>query len=452
MPVHPIEFRYFYPEMRQVFVEETRLQKWLDVEAALAWTHAQLGTIPRWAAEEIGMRANVSSVKLERVKEIEDEIHHDLMAMVRALTEACDGDAGRYVHLGATSYDIEDTALALQMRDALKILEEDLLSMLGVLLDQAKKHRGTICIGRTHGQHAVPTTYGMKFAIWASEVSRHLDRLEGVRGRVLVGKMSGAVGTMAGFGDKGFDVQRLTIERLGLEPVLIANQIVQRDRHAEAQCFLALIAGTLDKIGREVRNLQRSEIAEVFEPFSQDQVGSSTMPHKRNPHKSERVCGLARVIRAGVNASLETIALEHERDISNSSVERITIPEGFILTDYILRQMTSILKELVLDYENIRRNLGLTLGLSLTERIMLELVKKGVGRQEAHEMMRRLAMKCWNSKRGLGEVMLEDEEAHKLVTEAELNEWLRPEGYIGTAIEQVDRVVQILSARIPQRK
>ena len=451
MPVHPIEFRYFYPEMRQVFVEETRLQKWLDVEAALAWAHAQLGTIPRWAAEEIGRRANVSSVKLERVKEIEDEIHHDLMAMVRALTEACDGDAGRYVHLGATSYDIEDTALALQMRDALKILEEDLLSMLGVLLDQAKKHRGTICIGRTHGQHAVPTTYGMKFAIWASEVSRHLDRLEGIRSRVLVGKMSGAVGTMAGFGDKGFDVQRLTIERLGLKPVLIANQIVQRDRHAEAQCFLALIAGTLDKIGREVRNLQRSEIAEVFEPFSQDQVGSSTMPHKRNPHKSERVCGLARVIRAGVNASLETIALEHERDISNSSVERITIPEGFILTDYILRQMISILKELVFDYENIRRNLDLTLGLSLTERVMLELVKKGAGRQEAHEMLRRLAMKCWNSKRGLGEVMLEDEEARKLVTEAELNEWLRPEGYIGTAIEQVDRVVQILSARIPQR-
>ncbi len=452
MPVHPIEFRYFYPEMRQVFVEETRLQKWLDVEAALAWAHAQLGTIPRWAAEEIMRKANIISVKLERVKEIEDEIQHDLMAMVRALTEACDGDAGRYVHLGATSYDIEDTALALQMRDALKNLEGDLFSMLGVLLDQAKKHRGTICIGRTHGQHAVPTTYGMKFAIWASEVSRHLDRLEGVRNRVLVGKMSGAVGTMAGFGDKGFDVQRLTMERLGLEPVLIANQIVQRDRHAETQCFIALIASTLDKIGREVRNLQRSEIAEAFEPFSLDQVGSSTMPHKRNPHKSERVCGLARVVRAGVNASLETIALEHERDISNSSVERITIPEGFILTDYMLRQMTSILKELVLDHGNIRRNLDYTLGLSLTERVMLELVKKGMGRQEAHEMMRRLAMICWKSKRGLGEVLLEDDEARKLVTEAELNEWLRPEGYIGTAIEQVDRVVQILSARIPQRK
>jgi adenylosuccinate lyase len=444
MPVHPIEFRYFYPEMRGVFTEESKLQRWLDVEAALAWAHARLGTIPVEAAEEIEAKARVGVVRLERVKEIDREIHHDLMAMVRALTEVCDGDAGNYIHLGATSYDTEDTALALQLRDALGIVEGDLLRLLRVLLDQAERHRETICIGRTHGQHAVPTTYGMKFAVWASEVSRHLDRLDGVRGRMLVGKMSGAVGTMAGFGEKGFDVQRLTMERLGLEPVLVATQVVQRDRHAETQCFLALIAGTLDKIGREIRNLQRSEIAEVFEPFRRDQVGSSTMPHKRNPHKTERVCGLSRVIRASVNPSLETIALEHERDISNSSLERITIPEGFILTDYILRQMTSILEGLVFDYENIQRNLDLSLGLCLTERVMLELVGKGVGRQRAHEMMRRLAMRCWDEKRSLRDVMLEDEEASGIVTEADLDDWLRPENYIGTAVEQVDRVVMKL--------
>jgi len=383
-------------------------------------------------------------VKLERVKEIDREIHHDLMAMVRALTEVCDGDAGNYIHLGATSYDTEDTASALQIRDALGILEEDLVNILRVLLDQAEAHRETICIGRTHGQHAVPTTYGMKFAVWASEVSRHLERLGAVRGRMLVGKMSGAVGTMASFGERGFEVQRLTMERLGLEPVLIANQIIQRDRHAEMQCLLALVAGTLDKIGREIRNLQRSEIAEVFEPFRRDQVGSSTMPHKRNPHKTERVCGLSRVIRASVGPSLETIALEHERDISNSSVERITIPEGFILTDYILRQMTSILEGLVFDYENIRRNLDLSLGLCLTERVMLELVRKGVGRQPAHEMMRRLAMRCWDEKRSLRDVMLEDEGASEIVTEADLDDWLRPENYIGTAFEQVDLVVRKL--------
>jgi adenylosuccinate lyase len=205
----------------------------------------------------------------------------------------------------------------------------------------------------------------------------------------------------------------------------------------------------LDKMGREVRNLQRSEIAELFEPFRSDQVGSSTMPHKRNPHKSERVCGLARAIRASVIPSLETIALEHERDLSNSSLERITIPEGFILTDYILRQMTSILRGLVFDHENIRRNLDLTLGLCLSERVMLELVRKGMGRQDAHEVMRRIAMKCWNERRSLREVMIEDEQAGGLVTEDELDDWLKPENYLGTAVSQVENVILTLKARFP---
>ena len=452
MPVHPIEFRYFYPEMKGIFTEEARLQKWLDVEAALAWAHAQLGSIPREAAEKIGRKAKVDVVRLERVKEIERETHHDVMAMVMTLTEVCEGDAGRYVHLGATSYDIVDTALALQLRDALKVLEGDLLELLWALLDQAEAHRETVCIGRTHGQHALPTTYGMKFALWASEVARHLERLDETRRRVLVGKMSGGVGTMASFGARGFEVQRLTMERLGLEPVMIASQIVQRDRHAELQCLLALVAGTLDKMGREIRNLQRTEIAEVFEPFARGQVGSSTMPQKRNPHKSERVCGLARVIRASVIPSLETIALEHERDLSNSSLERITIPEGFILTDYILRQMTSILGGLEFEYGNIRRNLDLTLGLCLTERVMLELVRKGVGRQGAHEMLRRLAARCWKERRSLRELMLEDPEASRLATPEELDEWLKPENYLGTAFEQVDRIIEGLRSRFPQRK
>ena len=449
MPVHPIEFRYSYPEMYGVFTEEAKLQKWLNVEVALAWAHAQLGTIPVTAAEEIARKGKVGIVRLERVKEIDREIHHDLMAMVRAFTEVCDGDAGKYIHLGATSYDTEDTALALQLRDALAILEGDLRELLRVLLKQAEDHKETLTIGRTHGQHAVPMTYGMKFAIWASEVSRHLDRLEAARGRLLVGKMSGAVGTMASFGERGFEVQRLTMERLGIEPVLIANQVVQRDRHAELQCLFGLIAGTLDKIAREIRNLQRTEISEMFEPFRQEQVGSSTMPHKRNPHKTERVCGLARLIRSNVVPALETIALEHERDISNSSLERIIIPEGFIITDYILRQMTGIVRDAVFDYENIERNLNLTLGLCLTEKVMLELVEKGIGRQDAHEMLRRLAMKCWRERRSLKEVMLEDEEASGLVTEAELDDWLNPENYIGTAVEQVERAVHTLRERYP---
>lgn len=449
MSVHPIEFRYFYPEMKRIFTEEARLQKWLDVEAALAWAHGKLGTIPVEAALEIEKRSRIEYVKLDRVKKLEEETHHDLLAMVKALTEACEGDAGKYVHLGATSYDIEDTALALQLREAFKILEEDLIRLLEALLKKAEIHKSTICIGRTHGQHALPTTYGMKFALWAAEIDRHLERLEETRRRLLVGKMSGAVGTMASFEGRGFEVQRLCMERLGLEPDLITNQIVQRDRHAELQCLLALIAGSLDKMGREIRNLQRTEIAEISEPVRSP---SSTMPHKKNPNVSERICGLSRIIRASVIPALETIALEHERDISNSSVERITIPEGFILTDYILRQMIRIIEGLEFNYENIKRNLGYTLGLCMTEKIMIELVKKNIGRQEAHEALRQASMKAWSEKRSLEDVILSERRLSKHINSVELREWLKPENYIGTAVEQVTIVVEKLRDRIQQRK
>ncbi|RLI32557.1 adenylosuccinate lyase, partial [Candidatus Bathyarchaeota archaeon] len=400
-------------------------------------------------AEEIERKANVAHVSVERVKEIEKRTRHDVMAMVEALTEACEGEAKKYVHLGATSYDIVDTALALQLRSALEVLEEDLRELMGVLLDLAEEHRETVCIGRTHGQHALPTTYGMKFALWASDVARHVERLREVKKRALVGKMSGAVGTMASFGEKGFEIQRLTMKFLGLSPVPIASQVVQRDRHAEVQCLLALIAGTLEKMAKEIRNLQRTEIAEVFEPFARGQVGSSTMPHKRNPHRCERICGLARVVRALVHPALETIALEHERDLTNSSVERITIPEGFILTDYMLRQMIGVLRGLEFNYENIRRNLEMTLGLCLTERVMMELVKRGMGRQEAHEKLRRLAQRCWREGRSLKSVLLEDEEVMNLASEEELDEWLDPRNYLGTAVEQVERVVRSLREAPP---
>ncbi|MCX6642334.1 MAG: adenylosuccinate lyase [Candidatus Bathyarchaeota archaeon] len=445
MPVHPIEFRYRYPEMYAVFTEEAKLQSWFDVEVALAWAHAELGTIPKTAAEEIEKKAKVGTVKVERVKEIEEKTRHDLLAMVYALQEVCDGDAGGYLHLGATSYDIEDTALAIQLRKAMVIIESDLKNLLKVLLDKAGEHRKTICIGRTHGQHALPMTYGLKFAIWASEISRHIDRLDEVRSRILVGKMSGAVGTMAGFGEKGFEVQRITMQHLGLEPALVSSQIIQRDRHAELQCLLALVAGTMDKMGRELRNLQRTEIAEISEPARSP---SSTMPQKLNPSNTERICGLARVIRGSVAPSLESIALEHERDISNSSLERIIIPEGFILTDYILRQMTGIIKGLNFDNDNIERNLNMTLGLILSERVMIELVAKGVGRQEGHELMRRLSLKSWNEKRPLREVMEEDLEASKFISSTEMDDWLNPHSYIGTAIEQVDKAILELRKKL----
>jgi adenylosuccinate lyase len=445
MSVHPIEFRYSTEEMRKVWEEESKLQSWLTVETALAKANARLGIIPESAAEEISKRASTKFVKLERVKEIEKEIDHDLMAMIKALTEVCEGDAGKYVHYGATSYDIEDTALALQFRDAIKIIEKNLDELKSVILDLTEKHKKTICVGRTHGQHAPPITYGLKFAVYATEVQRHLDRLEDVKKRVLVGKMTGAVGTQATFEEKGQEIQSEVMKQLDLEPVLVSTQVVQRDRYAEVICDLALIAATLEKIAKEIRNLQRTEIAEVFEPFKEKQVGSSTMPHKRNPHKSERICALARIVRAFVHPAIENIPLEHERDLTNSASERIIFPETFILLDYMLVHMREILSGLEFNYENIRRNLLLTKGLNMTENVMIGLVKKGIGRQEAHEILRQASILVNKENRDLKEVLLENEIVKKKLTKKELEYYLNPENYLGTAVEQVENVIKMLS-------
>ncbi|MHA1269203.1 MAG: adenylosuccinate lyase [Candidatus Helarchaeota archaeon] len=439
--VHPIEFRYFTANMKAVFSEEAKLQKWLDVEAALARAHAKLGNIPLNAANEISKKANIKFVKLERVKEIEAEIHHDLMAMVKALTEICNDDAGKYIHLGATSYDIEDTAMALQFKDAVSIIETNLKSLLTVLINLSNDHKFTITVGRTHGQHALPTTYGMKFAIWASEIHRHLIRLNQIKPRLFVGKMSGAVGTMSSFGDKGFEIQKLVMDDLGLTPVLIANQIVQRDRHAEILLLLSIISATLDKIAREIRNLSRTEFGELSEPFKKSQVGSSTMPHKRNPHKSERICGLARIIKSNVFPALDNISLEHERDLTNSSPERIIFPESFILLDYMVSQLISILSGLVFNFDNIQANLHKTGGLIMAENIMLNLVKKGLGRQDAHETLRECALKSYNEKIPFKQVLLNNSTINKLISEDELDQWLDPKNYLGLAVEQVENVI-----------
>ncbi len=441
MYVHPIEYRYFYPEMKSLFTEEYRLQKWLEVEAALAQAHAEVGDIPREAAEEITRKASVKYVKLERVKEIEDQIHHDLMAMVKAFTEVCEGYAGAYIHLGATSYDIEDTATALQLKDAIKIIMEDLINLKNVVVDLADKYKSVICVGRTHGQHALPITYGLKFAIWAYEIHRHIIRLMQLTPRVLVGKMTGAVGTMAGFGEKGFQIQELVMKKLGLKPAETSNQIVQRDRIAELILFTSLVAASLNKIGKELRNLQRTEIGEVWEEFKETQVGSSTMPHKRNPHKSERICGLSRILIGNVFPALENVALEHERDLTNSAPERIIIPENLILLDYMLKQLTQILKGLKLDEQNITRNLGLTRGFIMAEKIMLELVNKGLGRQQAHELLRKCAMQSWSQRVEFKQALLNEPTIAKIVSSTELDEWLNPAAYIGTSVQQVEKAV-----------
>jgi adenylosuccinate lyase len=443
MSVHPIEYRYFYPEMKKVWEEENKLQTWLNVESALAKAHASIGNIPVEAANEIVKKARTEFVKLDRVKQIEDEIQHDLMAMVKALTEVCEGDAGNYVHFGATSYDIEDTALSLQIRDALNIIEQDLKNLKRTILNLANQHKETICIARTHGQHALPTTYGLKFSIWASEVQRHLERLNECKKRILVGKMTGAVGTQASFGEKGSEIQELVMKELELKPVLVSTQVIQRDRHAELIADLVLISSTTDKIAKEIRNLQRSEIAEVFEPFRKKQVGSSTMPHKRNPHKSERICGLARTLKSLVIPAIDNISLEHERDLTNSSSERIIFPEIFILVDYLLHQLNDVLSGLEFNTKNIEKNLQLTKGLVMTEHLMIGLVKKGMGRQDAHEFLREASIEAVQSDKTLKEVLIEKNILNTF-TQDELEYYLDPKNYIGTAVKQVEKAIEIL--------
>ncbi len=388
MVLHPIEYRYFTEEMKEIFSQDNKFANWMKVEAVLAQAHAVYGTIPQSDADEISKKATLEYVSVERIHEIEKEIDHDLMAMVRAVSEVCEGDAGKYVHLSATSYDIEDTANALILSQATNVILKNVKSVLLVLLKQAQKHKKLVCVGRTHGQHALPTTYGMRFGVWAAEFGRHIDRLNELLPRISVGKMSGAVGTMASFGEIGIQIQNKVMDLLHLEPVLIANQVIQRDRYAEIILVLSLIAGTIDKVARNLRVLQRNEIAETFEPFKEKQVGSSTMPQKRNPHKLERLCGLSRVIKSNVYIALENITLEDERDISNSGSERVMFPETFVILDYMLIQLHSILTGLEFNFDNIEKNLNLSDGAILSERIMIELVGKGIGRQDAHELLR----------------------------------------------------------------
>ena len=443
MPILPIDTgRYGTAEMRRIFEEEMRVQKMLDVEAALAWAHAEVGNIPRKDAEKIAAMASTKHVKLSRVKEIEREIKHDVASLVRALAEVC-GASGAYVHLGATSYDIVDTAIALQLKEALALIEKRLNSFEKVLIEKALKYKDTLMIGRTHGQHALPTTLGFKFAVWMREVSRHIQRLRQCRERVLVGKMSGAVGTQAGLGDKAVKIQELVMKRLGIKAADISTQIVQRDRHAELICLLAMIATSLENFATEIRELQRPEIAELFEPFeTEKQVGSSTMPHKRNPETCERICGLARIVRSLVVPALENVVTWHERDLTQSSAERFIIPEACILVDYMLFLMTNIVANLRVDEERMLKNIEITQGRVMSEAVMIALTRKGVSRQKAHELLRKLTIKSEIEKRPFKETLLEDKVVRSKLSEKEIDDALNIKNYLGTALKQVESMVE----------
>ena len=441
--INPVETRY-RTKIAEIFTEEKKLENWLKVEAVLAKAHAKWGNIPQESAEEICKKANLNYVKLNRVKEIDKEIHHDLMAMVKALSEQCEGNAGKYIHLGATSYDIEDTATGLQLKEAIIYITNSLKKLLIELIKVIQDKKSLVCIGRTHGQHAIPTTYGMRFGVWAYEIDRHLDRLKETLNRISYGKMSGAVGNMASFGEKGIEIQNFITKELGLNPALITNQIIQRDRHAEVLFLTALIGQSLAKVARQFRVLQRNEIAEMFEPFKKAQVGSSTMPHKRNPHKSERICSLARVLKSNIIPALDNIILEDERDLTNSANERIIFAENFILLDFMIIQLTSIIQEVEFDEERIEENLNLTKGACLSEKIMLNLVEKGIGRQEGHEILRKAAIKAKKENRFIKEILLENGKITESFTKDEIDDLLNPHNYIGKSLELLENLLKFL--------
>lgn len=441
MPVHPIEARYGSREMRSIFELETRFQRMLDVEAALAKALANVGMIPKADASKIARKTSTRYVKVARVLQLEREVTHETMALVLALAEAC-GGAGRYVHFGATSNDILDTAAALQIRDGLAIVECDIRKLLRIVLRQAAKHKNTVMVGRTHGQHAVPTTLGLKFAIWGCELGRHLERLEQLKPRVIVGKMSGAVGTGAAWGGKGPKVQELVMRKLKIPAAIASNQLLQRDRFAELISFFGLLGSTLDKIAREVRNLQRTEIGELAEPFAAGQIGSSTMPHKRNPIRCEKICGLAKILRANVQAGLENIVIEHERDLTNSSCERVLLPECFLLIDEMLKTSIYVLGNLLVLPEQMKRNLGLTRGLNMAEAVMIELTRRGMNRQEAHAVLRECSSTSVRKDVPLVEVLRQERRVTKYLSEREIGELVNPRRYLGAAAAIVERVVK----------
>ncbi|HEX3001829.1 MAG TPA: adenylosuccinate lyase [Methanoregula sp.] len=442
MAVHPIEERYGTKEMRAIWSEKNRFSCIVRTEVALAKAEAHHGMIPAGAAIEIESKAGNAS--LERAKAIELEISHDMMAIVKSIAEVT-GESGRWVHYGATSNDILDTATGLQLGQTLDLLDTKLRTLLAVLLRRAGENKTLVCIGRTHGQQGVPTTYGLRFAIWASEVARHLERLEQMRPRVVVGQMTGAVGTQAALGPKGMEVQTSMMEYLGMNSVDVSNQVISRDRYAEYFMFCANVATTLDKIGVEIRSLQRTEIGEVEEAFGAKQVGSSTMPHKRNPIKSEQVCGLARIIRSAVEPALQNNTLWDERDLTNSSCERILFPEASILTDHCLRLMAIVLEGLVINKAAIRRNLEFLHGINMAESVMIELTKKGMSRQDSHERIRMASMQALAEGRPLAEILSKDPEIVRFCSQADIAALLSPDAYIGTSVRQVERVMEKLS-------
>lgn len=406
--------RYSRPEMKKVWSDENKFNKWLAVEVAVVEAWAKLGRVPEEALPKI----RNAKPNPERINEILKVTHHDMTAFLGALNEEI-GEEGRYLHLGLTSSDVMDTALALQIIEAGRILDKDIDELIDILQQKALEYKGTLMAGRTHGVHAEPITLGLKFALWQEEMKRNKERLNYALDNISVGKISGAVGTYATVPP---EVEIIACDRLGLHPAPISNQIVQRDRHAQFMTTLAIIASSLEKFATEIRALQKTEVRELEEPFSAGQTGSSAMPHKRNPELCERISGLARLVRGYALTSMENITLWHERDISHSSTERVTFPDGCLVIDYTLTLFTSIMKGLRVYPDRMRKNLELTGGLIFSQRVMLALIDKGLPREKAYRLVQEKAMEVWEKGADFYQLLKGDEEVANLLSENELKD------------------------------
>jgi adenylosuccinate lyase len=415
--------RYSRPEMARIWSQETKYDNWLRVELAVCEVYGRRGVIPGDALNRIKAKARVDP---HRIEEIEATTRHDVIAFLTNLEEAIGADS-RFVHIGMTSSDVLDTALALQLQQACEILLAGLERFRGAVRALALAHRHTLCVGRSHGIHAEPMTFGLKAALWYAEAGRNLERLRRARETVRVGKISGAVGTFAHIEP---DVEEEACHLLGLEPAPVSSQIVQRDRHAELMTTLAIIAASLEKVAVEIRALQRTEILEVEEPFAEGQKGSSAMPHKRNPVGSENVTGLARLVRSNAGAALENVALWHERDISHSSVERVILPDSTILLDYMLHRMSEILEGLRVYPERMRENMERSFGLMYSQRVLLRLTETGLPRQRAYEIVQRNAMRAWSDRTPFRDLLAADPEVTARLAPAALAECFDPAWYL----------------------
>jgi len=407
--------RYTRPEMGLIWELENRYAKWLDVELAACESMSEEGLIPVEALETIKKKAGFS---VERILEIEEETKHDVIAFLTNIEEHVGPDS-RYVHLGLTSSDILDTSFALLLKEAMDMIIQDVKNFLEVIKRRAFEHKHTVMIGRSHGIHAEPITFGLKLAVWYSEMTRNLKRLEEAKDVISYGKLSGAVGTFANITPK---IEAVTMEKLGLRPAEISTQIIQRDRHAQYFTSLAILAGTLEKIAVEIRHLQRTEVLEAEEAFSKGQKGSSAMPHKKNPVGSENISGLARLVRSNCLAAMENMPLWHERDISHSSVERVIGPDSTILIDYMLHRMTGIIDRLVVHSDRMIENLNRMKGLTFSQQILMKLATKGLERQEAYVMVQRNAMKVWEEGLDFKGLILADQEIGKHLSKNEIEE------------------------------